>query len=111
MEHTGRRLDLEHGVSKEMSVSSARPEYPIELVGAASVLEEGQVSRPIATDRGYYVIKVLERVPPDTERFERISSTLAGNLIDTKQRRIVEEWMLALRENAKVTDYRSEAYQ
>jgi len=111
MEQVGRRLNLDHRVSRAFTLAAASPEYPVELVGAASVLQEDSVSSPIRTDKGYYLIKVLERVPPDTERFERLSSALAGNLIDAKQKRIVDEWMLALRENAKVTDYRSEAYQ
>jgi peptidyl-prolyl cis-trans isomerase D len=108
---TARRLDLNHGISADLSLSGMRQQHSVELIGAAALLEEDQVSKPIGTKRGHYIIRVIEKVQPDAESFERLSSTLAGNLIDTKQRRIVNEWMAGLIREAKVVDYRGEMYQ
>jgi peptidyl-prolyl cis-trans isomerase D len=111
MENVGRRLDLEYEVTGELTIANARPRYPLELIGASAALADDQVSRPVRTARGYYILQVLERIPPDVEMFERLSTQLAGNLIDAKQRRIVDEWLASLRDRAKITDYRSEIYQ
>jgi parvulin-like peptidyl-prolyl isomerase len=111
IETVGRRLDLEYEVTRELTILNARPQYPLELIGASAALADDQVSGPVRTERGYYILQVLERTPPDVELFERLSTQLAGNLIDAKQRRIVDEWMVSLRDRAKITDYRSEIYQ
>ncbi|MFQ5905569.1 MAG: peptidylprolyl isomerase [bacterium] len=111
MRQTASRLDLEYGVSREFSAASAFPDYPLELLGAATVLDTAQTSKPIKTEKGYYIVELLKKIRPDEDMFARMSSELAGNLIDTKQRRVVELWMTSLREKADVVDYRAETYR
>ncbi len=104
-------LGLEYGSGRELSVAGASPDIPLEVLGAASALSDDQKSEPIETEKGYYLAEVTERIVPDSERFASESAALAGNLMESKQRRIVDAWMAGLRRKANVSDYRNEGYR
>lgn len=108
MKSTSSKLNLEYGVTREFSTATAYQDYPFELLGAASALKDAQTSRPIKTEKGYYIIKVLKRIPPDREEFAEASAALSGELLESKQRRILNEWMAELRDEAEVIDYRGQ---
>lgn len=110
MKLVARRLNLEYGVTREFSSVTAYPDYPSELFGASSALQDNQTSRPIKTEKGYYIIKVLKMILPDRDEFAQVSSALSGELIQSKQRRILNGWMTKLREEAEVIDYRGQTY-
>ena len=110
MKLTARKLNLEYGVTREFSPATAYLDYPFELLGASALLKDDQTSRPIKTEKGYYIIKVLKRIPPDKDEFAQASSALSGELLQSKQRRILSEWMADLREKAEVIDYRGQTY-
>ena len=104
-------LGLEYGSGRELSVAGVSPDIPLEVLGAASALSDNQKSEPIETEKGYYLAEVTERIVPDSERFASESAALAGNLMESKQRRIVDAWMAGLRRKANVSDYRNEGYR
>ncbi|TET47431.1 hypothetical protein E3J62_01470 [candidate division TA06 bacterium] len=110
MKLTARKLNLEYGVTREFSPATAYLDYPFELLGASALLKDDQTSRPIKTEKGYYIIEVLKRIPPDKDEFAQVSSALSGELLQSKQRRILSEWMADLREKAEVIDYRGQTY-
>jgi peptidyl-prolyl cis-trans isomerase D len=111
MSRVADRLNLEYGTTRELSFANALPEYPIELLGAASVLADNETSNPIKTEKGCYIVEMLEKTEPNLEEFEKESSALANNLIDAKQRRIVDQWLAMLREKSDIRDYRGEVYR
>jgi peptidyl-prolyl cis-trans isomerase D len=111
MSQAASMLGLEYGVTREFSLMTAFPDYPVELIGAGSALKEGATSKPIKTDKGYYIIQVLKRAPLDKEKFTQVSSALASSLIQNKQRDVVNQWMTSLREKADIKDYRYEMNQ
>jgi peptidyl-prolyl cis-trans isomerase D len=111
MKQVGEMLGLEYGSGRVLSAAGASSDIPLEVLGAASALKDDEKSKPIETEKGYYVIEVTDRIMPDSETFKSESAALAGRLMESKQRRIVNAWMAGLRKKANISDYRNEAYQ
>lgn len=111
MKQVASRLNLEYGVTREFSATSALPDYPIELIGAAMALDENKVSSPVRTEKGCYIVQVIERTTPGLEEFDKASPTFVGSMMDSKQRRIVDQWLAMLREKSDIRDYRGEIYR
>jgi peptidyl-prolyl cis-trans isomerase D len=75
-------------------------------VGAAFALPVGQVSAPIATDDGVYVIRVDRRVDASREAFEAQKEVQRSNALAMLQQSRVREFMEGLREQANIRDRR-----
>lgn len=60
------------------------------------------VSEPVRTPQGYYVVKVLERVPPDPATLVGERDKLSREVLGQKQSQAWESWVSAARTNAKV---------
>lgn len=78
-----------------------------EVVGAAFGLEQGQISRPIAGNRGVYVIEVTSVNPaPAMESYR----SYAIQQTQQKRQGIEDRVFEALRKNAKIEDNRANFY-
>jgi peptidyl-prolyl cis-trans isomerase D len=75
-------------------------------VGAAFALPVGQVSAPIATDDGVYVIRVDRRVEARREAFEAQKEVQRSNALAVLQQSRVRDFMDGLREQANIRDRR-----
>ena len=73
---------------------------------AAFSLRVGEVSRPVETARGYYLIKLLEKTPFDQEAFQRDKEGLKIKLLTQKRRSAFTNWLSSLKRRAKIKDYR-----
>jgi peptidyl-prolyl cis-trans isomerase D len=60
------------------------------------------VTDPVRAPQGYYVLKVLERVPADMSGFASERDKLSGEVLTQKQNRAWESWVADLRSKAKV---------
>lgn len=54
---------------------------------AAMALKVGEISQPVLTERGYFVIKLIDRQPPGTIPFEAMRESIADQV---KARRLVQ---------------------
>jgi peptidyl-prolyl cis-trans isomerase D len=78
-----------------------------EFVAGAFALEKpGQVGGVIATDRGCFIIQLMEKIPADQSAFAGERQKLKEQLLQTKQNKIYVNWFTRLRQQAKITDYR-----
>jgi peptidyl-prolyl cis-trans isomerase D len=77
-------------------------------VGAAFSLPVGEVSTPIATDDGVYVIRVDRRVEASREAFEVQKATQRSNALAILQQTRVRDFMEGLREEADIRDRRKQ---
>ncbi|MDZ4672805.1 MAG: peptidylprolyl isomerase [Gemmatimonadota bacterium] len=82
-----------------------------ELNGAAFGTPPGEVSAVIATEQGVWVVQALTRVPADSAQFAAELPTLRTRELQSLRQVRVREFMLALRQGAKITDRRAELYQ
>ena len=60
------------------------------------------VTDPVRVPQGYYVLKVLERVPADMSGFPAEREKLSREVLTQKQNRAWESWLAEARSKAKV---------
>ncbi len=84
--------------------SRAKP--PERLPGGALVaaLETpvGALTEPIKTPQGYYVLKPIERVPPDMSGLVPERDKIAAEALTRKQGQVWETWLAGARAKAKI---------
>jgi peptidyl-prolyl cis-trans isomerase D len=76
------------------------------FVGKAYGLETGTVSGIVRTDRGAYILEVLERQPVDETKFQEENQTLAARMLNQKRNEFVGAWFSDLQKNADIVDNR-----
>lgn len=79
-----------------------------QVVGAAFALPVGQVSMPILTDVGVFVVRVDRRTEADRKTWEAQKETQRQQAMQAMQQARIQEFMQSLRQNAKITDRRKE---
>ena len=62
----------------------------------------GQVSAPVSTPAGVYLVKGIERRPPDPLGFEAEREELRKQVTEQKRGLVVESWLRGLRAAAKI---------
>ncbi len=76
------------------------------FVGYAHTLPEGTIGGPVKTERGYYLIEVLERKGIDMEAFEAAKEELRTELINREKASAFERWLSNIIEDAEIEDNR-----
>jgi peptidyl-prolyl cis-trans isomerase D len=76
------------------------------FAGTAFRLRIGEVSQPVEGDRGYYLIKTIDRVEFDEKVFEAAKESQKETLFQKKQQMAYTAWFNSLREKADIKDYR-----
>jgi peptidyl-prolyl cis-trans isomerase D len=84
--------------------SRAKPaeRLPADAMLAALQTPAGQLSAPVKAQQGYYVVKVLERVPPDMSGLAAERDKLLKEVLVQKQSLAWESWLNGARANAKI---------
>ncbi|OLC30912.1 MAG: hypothetical protein AUH81_19115 [Candidatus Rokubacteria bacterium 13_1_40CM_4_69_5] len=62
----------------------------------------GALTEPVKAPQGYYVMKVLQRVPPNLSTIGAERDKIAGELLARKQSQAWEAWMSGARAKAKI---------
>jgi parvulin-like peptidyl-prolyl isomerase len=76
------------------------------FTGAAFRLESGSTSGVVATDRGAYVLQLLEKEPIDEVEFKVEVPKLIERLRAEKQNEVLAAWFSDLKEQAEIIDNR-----
>jgi parvulin-like peptidyl-prolyl isomerase len=76
------------------------------FVATAFALAPGQLSPVIDTDRGSYVLEVVEKIPADETQFAAQEPQLTQTILMEKRRNIVMSWVEQLLANAQIVDMR-----
>lgn len=76
------------------------------FTGAAFRLETGTTSGVVATDRGAYVLQLLEKEPIDEVEFKVEVPKLVERLRAEKQNQVLAAWFSDLKEQAEIIDNR-----
>jgi peptidyl-prolyl cis-trans isomerase D len=84
--------------------SRAKPaeKLPGDAMLAALQTPAGQLSAPIKAQQGYYVVKVLERVPPDMGGLAAERDKIQKEVLVQKQSLAWESWINGARANSKI---------
>jgi peptidyl-prolyl cis-trans isomerase SurA len=77
-----------------------------ELMGAlneeAFTLKPGEISNVIATDKGYCIIRVLERSEEKTKKIDEVHEAISNYLSQQKMEDKLQDWLQELRTNAYI---------
>jgi len=84
--------------------SRAKPadKLPGDVMVAALQVPTGATTNPVRTPQGYYVLKVLERFPPDTKDMGGDREKLTKEVLGKKQLQAWQDWLNTARANAKI---------
>jgi parvulin-like peptidyl-prolyl isomerase len=97
------------------SISVAKPNPQIgndfDFDNAVFKLQNGQISDPIRTARGYYIVQMRSITPFDQNKFMAQSETIKTTLINAKKQSIVQDWIAALKEKASIVDNRDKFFR
>ncbi len=80
------------------------------FIGAAFRLKPGETSDVVTTDRGAYIVKVLDRTPIDESEFDSGKESLAQRLLVQKRNQILTAWYEDLKSKAEIVDNRHHFY-
>src|SRR5712691_10837516 len=106
-----RRGDLLAAAKKAGAVTGQTPRFsrakpaeklPGDAMLAALQAPLGFVTAPVGTQQGFYVLKVLERVPPDLGALAAERDKVTKEVLTQKQGQAWESWVNAARVNANV---------
>ncbi len=75
-------------------------------VGAAFGLSEGQISAPVSTDAGVFVLRLDQFVAADSADFALISQVFRMQTVQSLKSERVQQYLTGLRESASITDNR-----
>ena len=62
----------------------------------------GSITEPVKTPQGYYVMKVLERVPPDASGYAADKDKVMRDVLTQRQSQAWQAWIERARVNAKI---------
>lgn len=99
---TARKLGATTGEAPRLSRAKPDERLPGDAQLAALQTPAGQVAEPVRTPQGFYVVKVLERIAPDTTGLATERDTLRRELLARKQSLAWERWVGMARTNAKI---------
>ncbi len=93
---------LQAGETGQFSRAVPAERLALEAMLAALQLPVGAVSEPVKSPQGYYVVKTLERAPPDPADLAKEREKTARELLEAKRNAAWESWLAGSREKAKV---------
>jgi peptidyl-prolyl cis-trans isomerase D len=76
------------------------------FLGAAAGLQTGQISPPVQSFRGTYLIQLLSRSPFDSTAFASQKEMLNARLLQEKRSKVLSDWLAKLKEDAEIEDNR-----
>lgn len=79
----------------------------LNFFGALEALKVGQISPPITSPRGAYLIQLVGKIPFDSTAFAGQRETLRAQMLQEKRGRYIGEWLAKMKEAASVEDNRS----
>jgi parvulin-like peptidyl-prolyl isomerase len=92
--------------TRQNNIPGVGSETPV--AGAAFGLAQGQTAGPIETERGLYVLRVLEKRGIDERGFEQIKPQLLEEMRREKMGERISAWFEALKEDAEIEDNRAQ---
>ncbi|MBI5470915.1 MAG: peptidylprolyl isomerase [Ignavibacteriae bacterium] len=79
--------------------------------GAAEALKPGEISQPVGSTRGVYLIQLIARGTLDSTAYAAQRETLQSQMLQEKRNRYIGEWLTKMKESADIEDNRDIFYR
>ena len=83
----------------------------LSLLGGIAPLQPGELSNLIESQRGVYIVKLLNKTPFDTLAYKAQAITLRSQLLTERRNRYFTEWSDAIKKEADIVDNRDQFYR
>jgi peptidyl-prolyl cis-trans isomerase D len=98
-----KKAGLPSGETGPFARSQPPPDrLPGDAMVAALQTPVGAIAEPVKTPQGYYVVKTLERIPPDPGDAAKDRDQIAREVLEAKRNQVWESWLAASRAKAKI---------
>jgi peptidyl-prolyl cis-trans isomerase D len=74
-------------------------------------LKDGQLSEPIKTNKGYYIVHMLHITPFDQQKYDSEKDSIRTSMIDAKKQSITSQWISDLKDRANIVDNRDKYFR
>ena len=105
LQAVAKKAGAQTGETARFSRAKPAERLPGDAQLAALQTPVGQVTTPVKTPQGYYVLKVLERAAPNMSEFAAERDRLSKEVLSQKQSQAWEAWVNGARANAKVETF------
>jgi peptidyl-prolyl cis-trans isomerase D len=103
----GKKVGAQTGETSRFSRAKPAERLPGDAQLAALQTRTGEVTAPIKSPQGFYVLKVLERAAPNMSELVGERERLSKEVLAQKQSQAWEAWVSGARANAKVETFGS----
>lgn len=97
------------------SVSVSKPNQQVgsdfRLTNVIFKMTYGQISEPIRTDAGYYIVQMRNITPFDNDKYKSQADNIREQLLLTKKQNITQQWLANLKEHAVIVDNRDKFFK
>lgn len=84
---------------------------PPEFIGTAfSLTQPDQISSPVKTNLGAFIIQLESRSSINDSLFAAVKDSVTGVVLQKKQAQFYQDWFAQIKKDAKIEDYRSEYF-
>ena len=101
----GKKAGAQTGETTRFSRAKPAERLPGDAQVAALQTPAGEVTAPVKSPQGYYVLKVLERAAPNMAELPAERDRLSKEVLAQKQSQAWEAWVNGARANAKVETF------
>lgn len=105
LQEVARKAGAQTGETPRFSRAKPAERLPGDAQLAALQTRAGEVTGPVKSPQGYYVLKVLERVAPSMSELPAERERLSKEVLAQKQSQAWEAWVSGARANAKVETF------
>jgi peptidyl-prolyl cis-trans isomerase D len=105
LQAVARKAGAQTGETQRFSRAKPAERLPGDAQVAALQTPAGEVTAPVKSPQGYYVLKVLERAAPNMAELPAERERLSKEVLAQKQSQAWEAWINGARANAKVETF------
>ncbi len=100
------RLQVQRTGDFSLSGSAPGVGRDLNFFGALEAMSVGQVSNPVASTRGAYLIQLVSKTPFDSTAYAGLRESLRTEMLREKRTRHISEWLTKMKESATIEDNR-----
>ncbi|MEO8166624.1 MAG: peptidylprolyl isomerase [bacterium] len=105
------RIQVQHANDFNMMGGVPGVGRDMNFLGAVEGLNVGQISAPVGSQRGVYLIQLVAKTSLDSTAYKSQEETLRSQMLQEKRNRYMGEWLTKLKESASIEDNRDNFYR